>query len=140
MANELLNTNMAIPVSFAFKVENVTTDGTPVDGTLASAQGSDGLLVPTGYTFHPVMIFAESNAAVSAGGINVYACDDGTELLNGPTVALASGTQAATGVARHGATSMAAASVIGVSGTSTGALDAATKDLDVVLTGVFLPA
>lgn len=139
MTSQTLDFPHGLSVSYAFKVENVTTDGSPVDGTLASAQGSDGHLVPAGYKFVPKCVQAESNAAITAGSILVKATADGTELANGPIATLSSAAQASTAIAAVSEAAVAAGEVIGVSGTSSGALDAATKDLDVVLTGLLLP-
>lgn len=135
----LVQDRKAFPVSYAFKVENVTSDGTPTDGTLASAQGGDGMLVPTGYTFHPKLLQAESNAAITAGTIEVQVTDNGVEVEAGPVVTLSSAAQAAAGIKRHGASSIAAGRAVGVSGEGSATLDAVTKDVDVILVGDLLP-
>jgi len=136
----LIAANRFPTVSYCFKIENITSGGTPVDGTLASGQGSDGLLVPTGYEFHPLLIQAESNAAISAGSISVQVTTGGTELEAGPEATLSSTAQAASATAIYEASSVAAGAAIGLSAEGSADLDAVTKDIDAVLVGVFVPA
>lgn len=137
MSQETLPQNFSLSLNFL--VANVTANDTPTDGTLASGQGATGAKVPSGYKFHPNFIYARSNAAITAGSIAVKVTAGGTELTNGPTVTLSSSAQDGAAIARPHLDPIDENVVIGASGTGSGTLDTATKDLDIVVSGVLWP-
>ena len=141
MANELARDD-GISVSLFFTVANVA--GGPVisivDGILAGANGKNGMIVPTGYAFHPMLIDVEVNDARTAGTAIFKATKDGVELTSGPTATLnASNTTQARGVQRAGPDPIAAGEEVGVSSTGDISWAPDTSDADVILVGILLP-
>lgn len=142
MANELARDD-GIPITLTFTITNVA--GGPaisyVDGVLTGANGMNGMVVPTGYQFHPLYIGVEINDARTAGSATFYATKDGAELVNGPTVTIdGDNTLVNNGVGRASADPVDAGEEVSVS--AVGDVDWApdTADADVILIGILLPA
>jgi hypothetical protein len=138
MANELEIADSHPPISVIFSIVNAAASST-VDGTLA--QGTAGFVVPTGYEFHALALSSYINDSITAGLLTIKVTDDGTELVNGPEIAMTSAADFGAGVKQLGAQPIAAGSVVGVSGTGDASLAPdGTADLDVVLLGALVPA
>ncbi len=137
MANELGIVHNAFPVSFTMHAENLAATATE---DLIFDQSGAGFVVPTGYVFHPMLLHAEANTAVTAQTITFKVTDDGAEVSNGPEVLLTTAIQTASGVARIGAAPIAAGAVVGISATTPGSFTPTTADVDAVLSGVLVQA
>ena len=89
-----------LPVTLQFVGSNIEPNTTTA---LTLVNGGAGLVVPTGYKFHSMLVFAESNAAVSADTGTVVVRANTTTLGNGPTVALTNTAQSGSDTERVGA-------------------------------------
>lgn len=142
MANELDFTG-DMPMTLVFTIANVA--GGPVislvDGVIAGANATNGMIVPAGYAFHPLFIEVEVNDARTAGTAIFKVTSDGTELSNGPEATLdATNTTQDTGIQRPGTEPVAAGAEVGVSATGDTSWAPDTADADVILYGVLRPA
>lgn len=137
MANELLyehGLSITVPVIATDVVQDATTD-------MTLPNGNTGLVVPSGYTFHPLLLTAALSADITAGSALFTVIADGTELTSGPTVTLSDAVQRAAGVARAGADPIAAGSVVSVSITASADMaPTGSSEADAVLSGVLLPS
>jgi hypothetical protein len=113
--------------------ENATT-------ALTLAGGGAGMIVPTGYAFHPIYLYGASNADLNAGTGIFKVTANATVLSNGPTATLADTVQATYGTQRVGVEPIAAAKIIGVSIVADANFAPNTADVDAVLLGILLPA
>src|SRR5712692_9228120 len=108
MAGELGSMPYGMPVSEAFTLQNPAAAATTV---LVTAAGGAGFMVPTGYAFHPMVLEATSNAALTAGTATFSVTDNAVAIVNGPTGLLSSvagSTLSNTGVQRLAASPVAA--------------------------------
>ena len=137
MANELGVVSNHYPVSFNVQATDIAANATE---DLIFPLGGAGFIVPAGYVFHPILLSAESNAAITAQTMTFKVIDDGDEVANGPEVLLTTAIQAASGVARIGAAPIAAGAAVGVSVTTPTSYTPTTADVDAVLSGVLVQA
>jgi hypothetical protein len=138
MANELsFLGNAGFPASFQVAIANPAANTTTA---ATAAQGGPGLVVPTGYEFHPLLISVASNADLTAGTLTAKVTDNGTVLANGPTAALADATQYNAGVQRAQVEPIAAGHRVGASVVADAAYAPVTADIDITVLGVLLPA
>jgi len=135
MGNELTY-DFGMPVTLHYTIANIAGTATTA---LKFANGGLGLKVPTGYSFHPLLISAESNAAVQGGTATFKATANTTVSINGPSAALTTAAQVAVGAQRVGAEPIGAGKIVGVSVVTAG-FTPTTADVDAILTGVLLPA
>jgi hypothetical protein len=135
MANELTFDD-GMPVTLQFGKANIGASATT---PLTLVDGGVGLKVPTGYTFHPLLIHGEANGAVVSGSLIFKVTANTTVSINGPTATLSSAAQVAVGVQRVGVEPIAAGKIVGVSAVSS-SLNPTTLDVDTVLVGVLTPA
>lgn len=126
-----------LPVTLHFTKANVAENATT---NLTLASGSAGPIVPTGYAFHAIYLYAASNADLTAGVAVFNVTANTTALSNGPTVTLADTVQAAYDTERVGAEPLTAAKIIGVNIVADANFAPNTADVDAVLVGVFLQA
>ena len=132
--------DQGVDVALNFKIENVGAGTTPVDGTLASGQGAQGFVVPTGWKFAPFMIIVEYNAARTAGTSTVKVTDALAEVSNGPEATIdGTNTTLHQGTSTVGEITIAAGQEVSVSATGDGSFAPTTADADVVLIGKLLP-
>ncbi len=136
MSNEL-TFDQGLPVTLIFAKANIEPNTTTA---LTLAQGGAGLVVPTGYKFHPLLLHGESNADLSAGTAVFKVTANTTALVNGPTATLSDTVQKASGVMRPGAEGIAAGKIVCVSIVADANFAPNTADVDAVLVGVLLPA
>lgn len=138
MANELLFMGSAgFPVSFQVAIANPAANATTA---ATAAQGGAGLVVPTGYEFHPLLISVTSNADLTAGSLIAKVTDNGTALANGPIATLSDLVQVAAGVQRAQVEPIAAGHKVGASVVTDAGYLPVTADIDVLVSGVLLPA
>lgn len=138
MANELaFNGNEGFPISFQVAIANPGANATTA---ATGAQGGPGLVVPTGYAFHPMLISVASNADLTAGTLTAKVTDNGTVLANGPTAALSDPTQYAAGLQRAQVEPIAAGHRVGASVVTDSGYLPTTADIDITVAGVLLPA
>jgi hypothetical protein len=135
MPNALGIREQDFPVTLQFIVTDVAADAI-TDGTLAS--GGAGWIVPAGFEFHPLMLHAEANEAVTAQSIAVKVIVGGTEATNGPEVTLSATAQAASGLKGMHGNPIYAGSVVSVSAETPAGFTPITADLDVILNGVLV--
>ena len=136
MANEL-DVKFGELITLQFILANLAKNGT-TDMTLPG--GNTGLLVPTGYAFHPVFLQISSNADLTAGTVTGKVIADGTELAKGPAPVLSDTVQSASAVIKYGLEPLAAGEVAGVSLTASSDLAPETADFDAILMGYLVPA
>lgn len=139
MANELVYES-GLPITLQFISANLATGAGTVDMTLA--QAGTGFLVPTGYSFHPMLLSVVATGALDTdASVVARVIDNGTELATGPTATVTQGVNThATGVNRVGTQPIAAGHVVGVSLTKNADYDTTgTIDWDAILVGVLLP-
>jgi hypothetical protein len=136
MTNEL-DPKFGELITLQFLLANVPANAT-TDLTLPG--GNAGLVVPTGYEFHPTFLQISSNADLTAGTATAKVTADGTELAKGPAPVLSDTVQAASAVVRFGLEPVAAGDVVGVSITTTAAFLPTTADVDAILAGYLVPA
>lgn len=140
MANELESMPYGFSISLPFNAANPGA-GATADATAIAAGGGAGFVVPTGYVFHPLYIAVGSNADLTGGTLDAYVTDNGTAVVNGPTAQLADTVQYAAGVKRlHASAKVAAGHYIGAEVTTSGAYAPNTCDIDILVSGVLLPA
>jgi hypothetical protein len=138
MANELaFHGNDGYPLAFMVAIAN---PGASATTAATAAQGGPGLVVPTGYAFHPLLISAASNADLTAGTLTAKVTDNGTVLANGPTAVLSDLVQYAAGVQRAQAEPIAAGRRVGASVVTDAGYLPVTADIDILVSGVLLPA
>jgi hypothetical protein len=135
MANELTFPD-GMPITLQFGKANI---GATATTGLTLVDGGVGLKVPTGYTFHPLMIHAEANGAVVGGTMVFHVTANTTASINGPIASLSSAAQVAVGVQRVGVEPIAAGKIVGANVVSA-SLNPTTLDVDVVISGVLTPA
>jgi len=138
MANELNFMGPAgYPVSFQVAIAN---PGAGATTAATAAQGGAGLVVPAGYEFHPLLISVTSNADLTAGSLIAKVTDNGTVLANGPIATLSDLVQVAAGVQRAQVEPIAAGHKVGASVVTDAGYLPVTADIDVLVSGVLLPA
>lgn len=138
MASELnFMGNAGYPVSFQVAIANPAASATTA---ATAAQGGPGLVVPTGYEFHPLLISVASNADLTAGTLTAKVTDNGTVLANGPTAVLSDTVQYAAGVQRAQVEPIAAGRRVGASVVTDAGYLPVTADIDILVSGVLLPA
>ena len=126
-----------LPVTLQFVGSNIEPNTTTA---LTLVNGGAGLVVPTGYKFHSMLVFAESNAAVSADTGTVVVRANTTTLGNGPTVALTNTAQSGSDTERVGAEGITAGKTVSLAIVTGANFAPNTADIDAVLVGVLLPA
>lgn len=126
-----------LPITLQFIAANIVENATT---NLTLGSGGVGITVPTGYKFHPVMLFAESNAEINTDSAALKVTANTTALVNGPSVTLDANTQTGYSTARVGAEGIAAGKVIGVNAVVGVNFAPNTLDIDAVLVGILLPA
>jgi hypothetical protein len=138
MAGELaFNGNDGFPVSFQVAIANPAANATTA---ATAAQGNGGLVVPTGYKFHPMLISVSSNADLTAGTLIAKVTDNGTVLANGPIATLSDLVQYASGLQRAQVEPIAAGRRVGASVVTDAGYLPVTADIDILVSGVLLPA
>lgn len=138
MAGELaFNGNEGFPISFQVAITNPAASATTA---ATAAQGGPGFVVPAGYKFHPMLISIASNADLSAGTLTAKVTDNGTVLANGPTAVLSDPTQYASGLQRAQVEPIAAGRRVGASVVADASYAPVTADIDILVSGVLLPA
>jgi hypothetical protein len=136
MANDL-NFSDGFPITLTFGSENVA-ENTTTGMTLAN--GGAGLVVPTGYAFHAMLVSASSNAAVQADTATVKVRANTTVLSNGPVAALTNTVQSTAGTMRPGVEPITAGKTVNLAIVTGANFAPNTADIDAVLIGVLLPA
>ena len=135
MAGELNALRDGYPIALLFSITDPAANATTLLTT--SKQGGRGWVVPAGYVFHPMVLAAASNAAVTAGTAIFNVCVAGVAIANGPTAQLdTTNTQENTGVQRLGAAPIAAGSRVAVNIVASAGYLPVTADHDVILSGV----
>lgn len=139
MANELniSGPDDGYPVSFQVAIANPAASATTA---ATAAQGGAGLVVPTGYKFHPMLISVTSNADLTAGTLTAKVTDNGTALSNGPTAVLSDLVQVASGVQRAMVEPIVAGHQVGVKVTADSGYLPVTADIDILVSGMLFPA
>lgn len=138
MAGELaFHGNDGFPISFQVAIANPSASATTA---ATAAQGNGGLVVPTGYAFHPLLISVSSNADLSGGTLIAKVTDNGTALANGPIATLADTVQYAAGLQRAQVEPIAAGHRVGAQVVADGSYAPTTADIDITVSGLLLPA
>lgn len=135
MANEL-DYNWGYPVAFTLSLANPGISGSVA---MTMPQANTGIVVPTGYKFHPLFVSLSSNADLTAGTATAKVTDNGTIVVGGPEPVLSDLVQSASAVARVGICPIAAGHTVGVKLVTDGSYAPTTADHDVVVSGVMLP-
>ena len=136
------NSPYGLPITLQFIAANLSTGAGTVDMTFG--QGGTGFKVPTGYVFHPQVLFLTKTGTLDANAtVIAKVIYDGTELVSGPQAQLdqADTDTHDTGIQRVGPQPAAAGVVVGVSLTKDADYSTTgTIDYDAVLVGLLLPA
>jgi hypothetical protein len=119
---------------------SLANPGAAGTGVLLSAQGNAGFVVPPGYSFHPTVLMASSNAVLTAGQAVFNVTDNTVAVVGGPVVILISTgpTTRDAQVSRIGVAPILAGHLVGVNVVTNGAYAPATADFDVTLGGVLI--
>lgn len=126
-----------LPITLHYGKANVEPNATTA---LTLAQGGAGFVVPTGYKFHPILLHAESNAAITTDSATLKVRANTTALTSGPSVVLDDSAQNANDTARVGENPIAAGKVVNVAVTTETNFAPNTADIDAILVGILLPA
>lgn len=136
------NLPYGVPITLQFIAANLSTGAGIVDMTFG--QAGTGFKVPTGYKFHPQLLFVTKTGTLDANAsVTAKVIYDGTELTNGPTAQLdqADSDTHDVGLQRIGPEPAAAGVIVGVSLTKDADYSTTgTIDYDAVLVGVLVPA
>ena len=141
MSDVMFDFDYGIDVTLQFSIANVGAGATPVDGVLASGQGGNGFVVPTGMRFTPLILDTEINDARTAGVSTIRMTINGAEQANGPEAVIdATNTTRHRDIAEPGAVFAAAGEEVSVSAQGDGSFAPTTADADVILIGKLVPA
>jgi len=124
-----------IPVSLSYRFQEVQANAT---NRLTLPNGGAGFKVPTGYAFHPRMIHAELDTAVTAQSIALSVAADGVA-VSGLSVTLNASAQVAVSAQRPQVVKIAAGAVVSVVAVAAPGFTPTTAGLDVVLSGLLIP-
>jgi len=125
-----------LAISLHFRASNVAANSTT---RLTLMRGGLGAQIPPTYRLYPMVLSAESNAAIQAGSALVIVTSDGTPIGRGPQVTLDAAHQVDSQIVRKSSDSLAATAAFGVSMITTADFAPGTLDFDAILTGVILP-